>query len=102
MKNKLLFALMQKKVAKMKNAIIVINLVILQEIVERNAEIVVIQDLGLQYDIIVEIVVILDPAHLGGILAIGEIKKEDTPLLEIGEIVEKGVIVETVVDLALR
>lgn len=48
MKNKLLFALMQKKVAKMKNAIIVINLVILQEIVERNAEIVVIQDLGLQ------------------------------------------------------
>jgi len=92
---------MQKKVDKMKNAIIVINLVILQEIVELNVEIVVTQDLGLQSGIIVDIVVILDPTLLVGILVIGEIKKEDTPLSEIGEIVEIGVIEETVVDPAL-
>jgi len=93
---------MQKKVDKMKNAIIVINLVILQEIVELNVEIVVTQDLGLQSGIIVDIVVILDPAHLVGILVKGEIKEEDTPLSEIGEIVERGVIEETVVDPALQ
>ena len=93
---------MLKKVDKMKNAIIVINLVILQEIVELNVEIVVTQDQGLQSGIIVDIVVILDPALLVGILVIGEIKKEDTPLSEIGEIVEIGVIEETVVDPALQ
>lgn len=45
---------------------------------------------------------ILDPALLGGILVIGEIKKEDTLQSEIGEIAEKGVIEETAVDPALQ
>lgn len=80
---------MQKRVVKMKDAILVINQVISREIVVLDVEIDEIQDQDLLHpDIIVDIVEIQDPAHHVEIHAIEEITEEDHPHQEIEETVE--------------